>query len=152
VALRADRAEPHGLPVIAVTGFADDDDVAGASFARVLRKPIDPWRLCTEICEVLGQRPPGGMTSSLGRILVVDDDPQVGATLRDGLVEFGYVVKMAVRGTEALQIVPMFQPDAVLLDLQMPGMSGIEVLARIVAAAVLLPPGEPAHRSDHTAT
>jgi two-component system phosphate regulon response regulator OmpR len=51
---------PHGLPVIAVTGFADDDDVAGASFARVLRKPIDPWRLCTEIREVLGQRPPGG--------------------------------------------------------------------------------------------
>ena len=49
---------PHRLPVIAVTGFADDDDVAGASFARVLRKPIDPWRLCTEILEVLGRRSP----------------------------------------------------------------------------------------------
>jgi CheY-like chemotaxis protein len=51
---------PHRLPVIAVTGFADDDDVAGASFALVLHKPIDPWRLCTEIREVLGRRPPGG--------------------------------------------------------------------------------------------
>ena len=51
---------PHRLPVIAVTGFAEDDDVAGASFARVLRKPIDPWRLCAEIREVLGRRPPGG--------------------------------------------------------------------------------------------
>ena len=49
---------PHRLPVIAVTGFADDDDVVGASFARVLRKPIDPWRLCTEILEVLGRRSP----------------------------------------------------------------------------------------------
>jgi CheY-like chemotaxis protein len=50
----------HRPPVIAVTGFAEDDDVAGASFARVLRKPIDPWHICTEIRDVLGRRPPGG--------------------------------------------------------------------------------------------
>jgi CheY-like chemotaxis protein len=48
--------------------------------------------------------------------------------LRDVLIELGYVVKVAVRGAEALRLVPVFQPDVVLLDLQMPEMSGVEVL------------------------
>ena len=68
------------------------------------------------------------MPASLGRILVVDDEPQVGAMLRDLLVELGYVVKNAVSGVEALGLVPIYLPDAVLLDLSMPGMTGVEVL------------------------
>ena len=68
------------------------------------------------------------MPSSLGRVLVVDDEPHVGATLRDVLVELVYIVKVAVRGAEALQLVPVFEPDVVLLDLLMPEMSGVEVL------------------------
>ena len=68
------------------------------------------------------------MASSLGRVLVVDDEPRVGQMLRDVLIELGYVVKVAVRGAEALRLVPVFQPDVVLLDLQMPEMSGVEVL------------------------
>ena len=48
--------------------------------------------------------------------------------LRDVLVELGYVVKLAARGVEALRLFPVFQPDLVLLDLQMPQMSGVEVL------------------------
>ena len=79
------------------------------------------------------------MTALLGRILVVDDEPQVGEVLRDLLMEFGYVVEVAVRGTEALQIVPVFQPDAVLLDLQMPEMSGAEVLNHLRRDYPLLP-------------
>jgi CheY-like chemotaxis protein len=68
------------------------------------------------------------MPSSLGRVLVVDDEPAVGATLREVLVELGYIVKLAVRGAEALKLVPVFEPDVVLLDLQMPAMSEVEVL------------------------
>jgi two-component system, NtrC family, response regulator AtoC len=68
------------------------------------------------------------MTGSLGRVLVVDDDPNIGAMLRDLLVELGYVVKNAVRGVEALHLVRVFEPDVVLLDLLMPEMSGAEVL------------------------
>jgi CheY-like chemotaxis protein len=71
------------------------------------------------------------MSVTLGRILVVDDEPQVGAMLRELLAELGYVVKTAVRGAEALQLVSVFQPDAVLLDLQMPGMSGVQVLEHL---------------------
>jgi CheY-like chemotaxis protein len=68
------------------------------------------------------------MPSSLGRVLVVDDEPAVWATLRDVLVELGYIVKLAVGGAEALKLVPVFEPDVVLLDLQMPAMSEVEVL------------------------
>jgi CheY-like chemotaxis protein len=71
------------------------------------------------------------MPSSLGRVLVVDDEPRVGATLRDVLVELGYTVKLAVRGAEALKLVPVFEPDVVLLDLRMPEMSGVEVLEHL---------------------
>jgi CheY-like chemotaxis protein len=68
------------------------------------------------------------MPSSLGRVLVVEDEPRVGAMLRDVLIELGYSVELAVGGAEALQLVPVFEPDVVLLDLMMPEMSGLEVL------------------------
>jgi CheY-like chemotaxis protein len=71
------------------------------------------------------------MVLALGRVLVVDDEPQVGQLLRELLGELGYTVKTAIRGDEALQLVPVFQPDAILLDLQMPGMSGVQVLDRL---------------------
>ena len=53
--LRQVEGGPHRVPVIVVTGFSDDPDVKSASFARVFRKPTDPWRLCADIREVLGQ-------------------------------------------------------------------------------------------------
>ena len=71
------------------------------------------------------------MSSSLGRVLVVEDEPRFAATLRDVLVELGYIVTVACGGTEALQLVPVFEPDVVLLDLLMPEMSGVEVLEHL---------------------
>jgi CheY-like chemotaxis protein len=67
----------------------------------------------------------------LGRVLVVDDELEVASLLRDALQGFGYVVKVAVNGSEALGLVPVFQPEVVLLDVAMPGMSGVEVLERL---------------------
>jgi DNA-binding response OmpR family regulator len=67
----------------------------------------------------------------LGRVLVVDDEPQVAGMLRDALVEAGYVVKTAVTGREALGLMPAFRPDVVLLDVMMPGVKGDEVLAQL---------------------
>jgi CheY-like chemotaxis protein len=71
------------------------------------------------------------MATDLGRILVVDDEVAVGDMISELLTELGYVVKTAVRGAEALQVVPVFRPDAVLLDLKMPGMPGTEVLRHL---------------------
>jgi DNA-binding response OmpR family regulator len=71
------------------------------------------------------------MPSSLGRVLVVEDEPEVGEMLRDVLVQLGYTVEVADRGVEALKVVPLFEPDVVLLDLTLPEMSGIEVLGHL---------------------
>ncbi len=63
-----------------------------------------------------------------GRILVVDDEPMVRETLGEMLSEEGYVVDLAVDGTTALECVQQARPDAILLDLMMPGMNGRQFL------------------------
>jgi len=62
---------------------------------------------------------------SAGRILVVDDEPQIRRIMRTTLTGAGYEVDDAKTGEEALQKVRAFRPDLVLLDINMPGMSGL---------------------------
>ena len=63
-----------------------------------------------------------------GRVLVVDDDPMVRDTLAQVLADEGYVVDTAVDGADALSCVRTARPDAILLDLMMPGMNGRQFL------------------------
>ena len=70
---------------------------------------------------------------SLGRILVVDDDPQIRRIMRTVLTGAGYEVDDAKTGEEALLKVREFRPDLVLLDINMPGMSGLETCKEIRA-------------------
>jgi two-component system, OmpR family, KDP operon response regulator KdpE len=64
----------------------------------------------------------------MSRILVVDDEPQILRALRINLKARGYDVEMAATGVEALSAAARRLPDAVLLDLGLPDMDGIEVL------------------------
>jgi two-component system KDP operon response regulator KdpE len=73
------------------------------------------------------------------RILVVDDEPAIRRALRPPLVELGFQVAEASRGEEALQALRATVYDAVLLDINMPGIGGIETLRRIRAFAPRLP-------------
>jgi DNA-binding response OmpR family regulator len=63
-----------------------------------------------------------------GRVLVVDDEPMVRETLGQVLKDEGYVVDLAVDGETALARVHATRPDAILLDLMMPGMNGRQFL------------------------
>jgi DNA-binding response OmpR family regulator len=69
----------------------------------------------------------------VARVLVVDDDPSVRALVRDVLELEGHVVELAVDGYAALRAAAAARPDAVVLDVLMPGMDGHEVLARLRA-------------------
>ncbi len=64
------------------------------------------------------------MTSA--NILAVDDEPQIRRVLRTTLSFRGYVITEASSGEEALEIVRKERPDLILLDVNLPGMSGIE--------------------------
>jgi two-component system KDP operon response regulator KdpE len=70
---------------------------------------------------------------SLGRILVVDDDPQIRRIMRTVLTGAGYEVDDAKTGEEALVKVREFRPDLVLLDINMPGMDGLKTCKEIRA-------------------
>lgn len=61
-------------------------------------------------------------------MLVVDDEPMVRETLGQVLADEGYVVDLAVDGETALERVHAARPDAILLDLMMPGMNGRQFL------------------------
>lgn len=67
------------------------------------------------------------------RALIVDDEPIARRVLREELAGFPDidVVAEAANGEEALAAIRKFQPDVVLLDLEMPGMGGFEVVRRL---------------------
>jgi len=66
-----------------------------------------------------------------GRILVVDDDSLLRSTVATVLEDEGYAVDHADDGTSALAQISKHQPDAILLDVLMPNMSGPELLKRL---------------------
>jgi two-component system KDP operon response regulator KdpE len=65
------------------------------------------------------------------RILVVDDEEQIRRALQRALAARGYEVEIAVDGEDALSTFGAFAPDVVVLDLNLPGVDGIEVARRI---------------------
>ncbi|MFC2071836.1 sigma-54-dependent transcriptional regulator [Chloroflexota bacterium] len=73
------------------------------------------------------------MVGELGRVLVVDDDKSIRNVVQRILEEVGYDVVTAANGQEALDKVSQLMPEAVVLDIKMPGMSGMEVLTQIAA-------------------
>lgn len=66
-----------------------------------------------------------------GRILVVDDEPQIHRFLGPALAAAGYEAIRAERGADALRLAAQTAPDAVLLDLGLPDIDGHEVLQRL---------------------
>lgn len=62
------------------------------------------------------------------RVLVVDDDAQILKALRINLAARGYEVSLARSGPEALDVAATFHPELVVLDLGLPGFSGIQVI------------------------
>jgi len=71
------------------------------------------------------------MAEDRGKILVVDDEVNMGQLIAEYLSEQGYAVVTAHSGIEALAKLDLEKPQVILLDVRMPGMDGVEVLRRI---------------------
>ncbi|MBP2228538.1 two-component system chemotaxis response regulator CheB [Azospirillum agricola] len=66
------------------------------------------------------------------KVLVVDDSALMRRRIGELLSGAGFVVETAVNGSDALALLPVFDPDVVTLDVTMPGMDGLTCLARIM--------------------
>jgi two-component system, OmpR family, response regulator len=73
------------------------------------------------------------------RLLVVEDEPDLAATLRKSLMEEGFAVDVVADGEEALWQAESAQYDAIVLDLMLPRMDGFEVCRRLRAGEVWSP-------------
>jgi two-component system KDP operon response regulator KdpE len=78
---------------------------------------------------------------SAATILVVDDEPQIRRVLRSTLSSQGYVITEAKTGEEAVEVARKEKPELILLDVNMPGMGGIEAcreIRRMSAAPIIM--------------
>ncbi|TME09475.1 MAG: response regulator transcription factor [Chloroflexi bacterium] len=73
------------------------------------------------------------------RILVVEDEPKMAGLLRRGLVEEGYAVDVAANGTDGLWAAAENPYDAVLLDLMLPDVPGIDVCRQLRERGLRVP-------------
>jgi two-component system KDP operon response regulator KdpE len=79
------------------------------------------------------------VSAESGNVLIVDDERSIRLSLKTILGNFGFDIVEAARGEEALALVRTEPFDAVLLDINMPGIGGIEVCRRMRDASPRLP-------------
>ena len=65
------------------------------------------------------------------KIILVDDEPEILTLVRDYLSMEGFTVLTAMNGTEGMELIERENPDLVLLDWMLPGMSGLEMCRRL---------------------
>jgi two-component system response regulator MtrA len=75
----------------------------------------------------------------MARILLAEDEQQIGDMVAFKLTNGGHQVVRARDGEQALQLAAAEQPDLILLDVMMPVLNGFEVLRRLKADAALAP-------------
>ena len=139
------RAAGYGGPVIALTAGASTEDEArcrAAGCSDFQSKPFDGALLVERIASACG-RPqelaPGAehVAPDGIRVLVVDDSRDAASALAEGLQLLGHAVDVASSGSEAIARIERCVPQAMLVDLDMPGMSGIALLSRCRQMRVL---------------
>jgi DNA-binding NtrC family response regulator len=135
---RVRALDPH-LPVILMTATLDPmllRHAISSGASAVLAKPLQlddvaaalRWQGAEE------EEPPVATPRSVAtarKVLVVDDDPDMREMLQELLNSCGYDVRVAADGLTALRAFVEESPDVVLLDIRMPGIDGIDVLASI---------------------
>lgn len=118
------RRRGHEVPVIAVSAYDDGTKAPSHGADMFLKKPLDEAVLLGELRRLTGREEPR-------RLLLVDDNDLSLYILRELLNRSWLYLMEAHNGHEALELISRERPDAVLLDLLMPGMSGFEVLEHL---------------------
>ncbi|MCU1349471.1 MAG: hypothetical protein JWO56_2501, partial [Acidobacteria bacterium] len=120
--LKADEATST-VPVIIVSML--DNRELGLAFGAddYFVKPVDWPRLLRRLAEITSR----ASLPRNPRLLLIDDDVSVHDMLEQELRKEGYQLEKAFSGAEGLERAERLQPDVIILDLSMPGMSGFQV-------------------------
>jgi CheY-like chemotaxis protein len=70
-------------------------------------------------------------SSTIRRVVVVEDDPAISVLMASVLADAGYIPFVVQDGLQALRVVRELHPDVITLDLELPGVDGHTVLARL---------------------
>lgn len=71
----------------------------------------------------------------MAQIIYVEDDDLMGSVVRDILATAGHIVRVIAHGTLGFETIAFKEPDVVILDLMLPGMSGIEIIHALRTAS-----------------
>ncbi len=119
--------QTRGIPVVIVSLMDNRELGLSLGVDDYFQKPVDRERLVARLRELA----PPGQAREVSRLLVIDDDPVVHALLGEELRALGFAPEHAHSGPEGLEMAVRSRPDAIVLDLHMPGMSGFEVASAL---------------------
>jgi diguanylate cyclase (GGDEF)-like protein len=97
-----------------------------AGAAAFFTAPVGSRALVERLCALCAPR-----TAALGRVLVVEDDPMQALLVERILSAAGYTVRTQGDALQVLAVIEDFQPELILMDLNMPGANGAELTAII---------------------
>ncbi|MEY8878183.1 MAG: response regulator, partial [Leptothrix sp. (in: b-proteobacteria)] len=130
-ALRAEGLAPQMQLVMLSSASAPDDvrQAQEAGFARFIHKPVRKAELHQALLGIqVGQRPPVQPAQIDARVLVIEDNPVNQQVMGQMLRQLGCEVQVASNALDGLAALCERAHDLVLMDIQMPGMDGIEAL------------------------
>lgn len=125
-----------GIVVILISGVPNALEMlqeAGVSVSGAFKKPVSLDRISEALAGagVAPSKTTPNRRPAQVRALVVDDEPEVRSLLTDYLEERGFDALGVWDGEEALRRIPEFRPHLVLLDILLPGLSGVDTLRRM---------------------
>jgi signal transduction histidine kinase/CheY-like chemotaxis protein len=123
--LKSDE-ETRTIPIVIISMVDNRDLGVALGAADYFVKPVDRDRLLQRLRELASRTP-----VDRPRLLLIDDDPAVHSLLDEELSTLGYSVESAYTGEEGLRVAREREPDVIILDLMMPGMSGFDVASSL---------------------
>ncbi|RME64835.1 MAG: response regulator, partial [Alphaproteobacteria bacterium] len=113
------------LPIVLCSMEDEPKHIRGHGAHGFIAKPVDRKALGALLAKFTGQ--------PTGRILLIDDDPDVIARLGNDMADAGFALQFAANGTAALALLEHQKFDLIVADLVMPEMDGFELINRLQA-------------------
>jgi hypothetical protein len=122
--LRAIRTEGMNreVPILVITVVTERGALGGGTVHDILSKPLNEAAMLDSLTRA------GVSPERMGTVLVVDDDPGSSKLMAATLAQLGYEADCVLSGAEGLRVAKASPPEAVVLDLLMPEMDGLEFL------------------------